>query len=210
MPTTHVCASPTMTKKPTNQLLDGVRHGPVAVPGEGEPTRTYIGDPDVRRIREQYGMSQERFARLMGIGVATLRSWEEGRRKPELAARVLLRVATAVDPRVLVATWLATGLILWFVVGPIAYHDKYENIYPLISLPFAIISGLVYTVGIYVFRNVAAKAILGFYCGLTAATIFIRLESIPKKGSDVLVLLAAGATAGTLCTSLRRRVAHRR
>ena len=37
---------------------------------------------------------QDKFASLMGISVATLRNWEQGRRKPEGPARVLLRVAS--------------------------------------------------------------------------------------------------------------------
>jgi transcriptional regulator with XRE-family HTH domain len=46
------------------------------------------------------GLSQEEFAYLMGISVATLRNWEQGRRKPEGPARVLLKVAS-LHPEVL-------------------------------------------------------------------------------------------------------------
>jgi putative transcriptional regulator len=52
-------------------------------------------ESEVQKIREQYGLSQDKFASLMGISVATLRNWEQGRRKPEGAARVLLRIAAA-------------------------------------------------------------------------------------------------------------------
>ena len=38
-------------------------------------------------------LSQSKFAALMGISVKTLHNWEQGRRKPTGAARVLLRVA---------------------------------------------------------------------------------------------------------------------
>ena len=59
-----------------------------------KPLRTYkFPESEVRKIREQYGLSQDKFATLMGISVATLRNWEQGRRKPEGPARVLLRVA---------------------------------------------------------------------------------------------------------------------
>ncbi|MCR4321968.1 MAG: helix-turn-helix domain-containing protein [Candidatus Brocadiaceae bacterium] len=51
-------------------------------------------ESEVRKIREQYGLSQDKFASLMGISVATLRNWEQGRRKPEGPARILLRVAS--------------------------------------------------------------------------------------------------------------------
>ncbi len=43
-------------------------------------------------MRRGFGLTQERFARMMGISVATLRNWEQGRRKPEGSARVLLEV----------------------------------------------------------------------------------------------------------------------
>ena len=50
-------------------------------------------ESEVRKIREQYGLSQDKFASLMGISVATLRNWEQGRENMK-AARVLLRVAS--------------------------------------------------------------------------------------------------------------------
>jgi len=48
---------------------------------------------DVSATRRRLGLSQARFARLLGISVRTLHHWEQGRRKPSGAARVLLRVA---------------------------------------------------------------------------------------------------------------------
>ena len=83
-----------MKKELFNELLESVRHGGKILRGEKKPARIYeFSEPDVRRIREQYGLSQDEFASLMGISVATLRNWEHGRRNPEGAARILLRVA---------------------------------------------------------------------------------------------------------------------
>ena len=56
--------------------------------------------PDARAIRERLGLSQEAFARVLDVPVATLRNWEYGRRTPRGPARQLLRVA-AVAPEVL-------------------------------------------------------------------------------------------------------------
>ena len=39
-------------------------------------------------------LSQDKFADMLGVSVGTLRGWEQGRRKPNRAAEVLLRVAT--------------------------------------------------------------------------------------------------------------------
>lgn len=47
----------------------------------------------VASTRARLKLSQSKFAALMGISVKTLHNWEQGRRKPTGAARVLLRVA---------------------------------------------------------------------------------------------------------------------
>jgi len=56
--------------------------------------------PDVGAIREKTGLSQSRFAALLGVSVRTLQDWEQGRRAPSGAARTLLVIADR-NPRVL-------------------------------------------------------------------------------------------------------------
>jgi putative transcriptional regulator len=56
---------------------------------------------DVRAIRTKLDKSQAEFALMIGVSVATLQSWEQGRRQPEGPARALLRVA-AKSPKALV------------------------------------------------------------------------------------------------------------
>lgn len=46
---------------------------------------------DVRDVRRLTGLSQAKFAELLGIELATLRNWEQGRRAPTGPARALLR-----------------------------------------------------------------------------------------------------------------------
>jgi len=46
---------------------------------------------DVRAIRKLTGLSQPKFAELIGIELATLRNWEQDRREPTGPARALLR-----------------------------------------------------------------------------------------------------------------------
>lgn len=76
------------------ELLESVREGGAILRGEKEPSRIFIIEsPDVRGIREHYALSQTEFAALLGISVKTLRNWEQGRRTPQGAARVLLQVA---------------------------------------------------------------------------------------------------------------------
>ncbi|WP_207455573.1 helix-turn-helix domain-containing protein [Azospirillum sp. SYSU D00513] len=47
---------------------------------------------DVRAIRQRLGLSQEQFAARYGFSVETIRNYEQGHRKPQGPARVLLRV----------------------------------------------------------------------------------------------------------------------
>lgn len=54
----------------------------------------------VAQARTASGLSQSRFAALMGVSVRTLQEWEQGRRKPSGAAQTLLAVA-ARHPEVL-------------------------------------------------------------------------------------------------------------
>ena len=56
--------------------------------------------PPVASVRALTGMSQGKFAELLGVSVRTLQEWEQGRRAPTGAARMLLRIA-AKNPRVL-------------------------------------------------------------------------------------------------------------
>lgn len=48
---------------------------------------------DVKAVRARLGKSQAEFALMIGVSVATLRNWEQGRRVPEGPALALLRVA---------------------------------------------------------------------------------------------------------------------
>lgn len=47
----------------------------------------------VVEARHALGLSQTRFAGLLGVSVDTLQNWEQGRRRPTGAACVLLRIA---------------------------------------------------------------------------------------------------------------------
>src|SRR5947208_17011672 len=47
---------------------------------------------DVAKLRHRLGLSQAAFARAFGLDVTALHAWEQGRRRPDRAARVLLAV----------------------------------------------------------------------------------------------------------------------
>lgn len=59
-------------------------------------------DPDVKAIRERTGMSQTRFAYLIGVKPKTLQNWEQRRVRPAGPARALLKIVEA-NPQALSA-----------------------------------------------------------------------------------------------------------
>ena len=58
---------------------------------------------DVVAVRKRAGLSQDAFARRIGVSLGTLRNWEQGRRGPEGPARVLLAMLER-NPRVVEET----------------------------------------------------------------------------------------------------------
>ncbi|MCD6374406.1 MAG: helix-turn-helix domain-containing protein [Caldisericaceae bacterium] len=83
-----------MNAKLFQELLESVKQGGEIIRGERKASLTFdFKNPNVKSIRQKYGLSQNKFAQLLGISPATLRNWEQGRRKPEGPARVLLMVA---------------------------------------------------------------------------------------------------------------------
>jgi len=56
-----------------------------------------------RRVRQRVGLSQSEFARRIGVPVATVRNWEQGKRSPHGAARALLRVLDRIPKAVIAA-----------------------------------------------------------------------------------------------------------
>jgi hypothetical protein len=69
-------------------------------PGTFRRAQKAAWDKSIAATREKLGLSQTRFARMLGISVRTLHHWEQGSRTPSGAAQVLLRVA-AQHPEVL-------------------------------------------------------------------------------------------------------------
>ena len=83
-----------MNEELFEELLESVREGGAILRGEKEPSRRFEFDvPDAKHIRQQYKLSQSEFAMMLGVSTRTLQNWEQGRRKPQGAARVLLQVA---------------------------------------------------------------------------------------------------------------------
>lgn len=85
------------------QLVESVRQAGRIRRGEMEPARKFeVRAEDVRAIRAKLNKSQSEFALMIGVSVATLQNWEQGRRQPEGPARALLKIA-AVNPAAVAA-----------------------------------------------------------------------------------------------------------
>jgi putative transcriptional regulator len=74
-------------------LCESIRQAGEIRRGVCKPSRTFVVEnPDPKAIRERLGLSQSRFASIIGFSVRTLQNWEQGRREPEGPAKALLRV----------------------------------------------------------------------------------------------------------------------
>lgn len=91
-----------MKKELFDELLQSVKEAAAIERGELKPSRTLEVRTanDVVRVRGKLGLSQPKFAALLGISENTLQNWEQGRRQPSGPAKVLLKVA-ARHPRVI-------------------------------------------------------------------------------------------------------------
>lgn len=94
-------------KKKSNmfdELLASVREMDMLTQGKKTAARvTAFPEPEVKAIREKTGLSQNRFAMLIGVSKRTLENWEQGRRHPTGPAKALLRILEA-DPEHAVRT----------------------------------------------------------------------------------------------------------
>jgi putative transcriptional regulator len=82
-----------------DRLVTSVKQAGQIKRGRLRASRVTEFDPaDVKAIRARLKKSQSEFAAMIGVSVATLQNWEQGRRVPEGPARALLKVA-AEKPR---------------------------------------------------------------------------------------------------------------
>jgi putative transcriptional regulator len=78
----------------------------LAFPEDGRDPSALPHQPyaiDVAAIRRKTGLSQAAFALRIGVPVATIRNWEQGRRSPQGPARVLLALLDR-NPRIVEET----------------------------------------------------------------------------------------------------------
>ena len=80
----------------TEEWIASMEEAARIVASEIAPSRVHypvtIPDMDVRAARQRLGMTQPVFAAKFGVALPTLRKWEQGKRRPDGPARILLRV----------------------------------------------------------------------------------------------------------------------
>jgi putative transcriptional regulator len=87
-----------MDEKLFSELIDSVEEMDKIRRGKKRASRrTVVKEIKVAAVREQTGLSQTRFARLIGVSKRTVENWEQGRRTPSGPARALLKIV-AKDP----------------------------------------------------------------------------------------------------------------
>ena len=77
-----------------SDLIASMQEASAIVRGKKNAARVHLppGDVDVRAIRDRLGLTRPAFAQRFGLAVAAVRDWEQGLRRPDPAARVLLMV----------------------------------------------------------------------------------------------------------------------
>ena len=85
-----------MKKRLFEQLRQSLREAGQIKRGTMKPSRVFKIDPqnDIVKVRSKLGLSQSKFAAVLGISADTLQNWEQGRRSPTGPAKVLLKVVT--------------------------------------------------------------------------------------------------------------------
>jgi len=79
------------------QIEAAVRDDPDAAPIGFFNLPGFHPIPNVKKLRERLGLTQEAFAATYRIPVGTLRDWEQGRKLPDAPARAYLTVISR-DP----------------------------------------------------------------------------------------------------------------
>lgn len=82
----------------TEDLLQSVRQ--MNAGRAARTTRVHVSAAMDARL--SVGMNQVDFARMLGVSVRTLQEWEQGRRQPSGAAKMLLKIA-AMNPQAVLA-----------------------------------------------------------------------------------------------------------
>lgn len=84
-----------MDKTLFEDLVSSLKEAKAISKGKAPASRRFeVTTPDAKTVREQTGLSQSEFARLMRVSVKTLQNWEQHRRTPTGPAAALLKIVS--------------------------------------------------------------------------------------------------------------------
>ena len=121
---------------------------------------TKVTLPAAAEARASVGLSQQEFAKLLGVSARTLQDWEQGRREPTGAARTLLKVAVAIG----VLTALSNADVKDGLVQSCPVHAKRGR-----------------SIRIMVLGQSGADLQIALHCARTAAS---DLRSVPLRAAS--------------------------
>ena len=79
--------------KAGESILRGARQALAYARGAREGFIAHVpAEVDIKALRRRLGLSQRQFAQRFGFELDALQNWEQGRRRPEGPARILLKV----------------------------------------------------------------------------------------------------------------------
>ena len=78
-----------------DEIMAAALSDPDCPPSTPEQLAQFRRAVNVKAIREKLGLTQEGFARRFNLDVRAVQDWEQDRRRPDRAARSLLRVIEA-------------------------------------------------------------------------------------------------------------------
>ena len=84
-----------MSKRAFEKIKAGLDDARAYLDGSADKRRYRVHVPetvDVKKIRTRLGLSQQAFAATYGFALSAVRDWEQGRRRPERSARILLKI----------------------------------------------------------------------------------------------------------------------
>ena len=83
-----------MNKELFEQLKQSLREAEQIKRGVLKPSRVFKIDPknDIVKVRGKLGLSQSKFAAVLGISADTLQNWEQGRTPMDPSARSLMTI----------------------------------------------------------------------------------------------------------------------
>jgi putative transcriptional regulator len=77
----------------SKELIESLTEACEHAEGKPDTVRVHVVEvPDVKAIRRRLHMSQQEFAQVYRIPLATLKNWEQGRRQPDAPAAAYLQV----------------------------------------------------------------------------------------------------------------------